>query len=91
MSVHLHLSLSPFLSTRFLKMDTKFLSQNSFSVENIVEIKSEQLIVIEPISFLKIYQENMQDKTGICNLVETRVVSENKKTLGNGKDPKNFY
>ena len=72
-------------------MDTKFLSQNSFSVENIVEIKSEQLIVIETISFLKIYQENMQDKTGISNLVATRVVSENKKTLYNGKDPKNFY
>lgn len=71
-------------------MDTKFLSQNSFSVENIVEIKSEQLIVIETISFLKIYQENMQDKTGISNFVATRVVSENKKTLG-GKDPKNFY
>lgn len=71
-------------------MDTKFLSQNSFSVENIVEIKSEQLIVIETISFLKIYQENMQDKIGISNFVATRVVSENKKTLG-GKDPKNFY
>ena len=62
-------------------MDTKFLSQNSFSVENIVEIKSEQLIVIETISFLKIYQENMQDKTGISNFVATRVVSENKKTF----------
>lgn len=40
---------------------------------------------------MQIYQENMQDKTGISNLVATRVVSENKKALGIGKDPKNFY
>lgn len=39
MSLYVHLPLSPFLSTLFLNMNIKFLSQNSFSVKNIVEIK----------------------------------------------------